>query len=97
MNCCATEPRQRTNGRRAMDWAYLLNSFEGRISRQPFWIAMAVITVAEIFCHVIAESLQGDRLSAIVDLERFRNDVAENLGNRNFLPRHCGIAPGRSP
>jgi uncharacterized membrane protein YhaH (DUF805 family) len=51
-----------------MDWAYLLNSFEGRISRQPFWIAMAVLTVAEIFCHVIAESLQGDRLSAIVDL-----------------------------
>jgi uncharacterized membrane protein YhaH (DUF805 family) len=51
-----------------MDWAYLLNSFEGRINRQPFWIAMAVLTVAEIFSHMIAESLQGDRLSAIVDL-----------------------------
>jgi uncharacterized membrane protein YhaH (DUF805 family) len=51
-----------------MDWAYLLNSFEGRIGRQTFWIAMAAITVAEICGHVIAEAVQGDRLSAIVDL-----------------------------
>jgi uncharacterized membrane protein YhaH (DUF805 family) len=51
-----------------MDWAYLLNSFEGRIGRQPFWIAMAAVAVAEIFGHLIAETVQGDRLSAIVDL-----------------------------
>jgi uncharacterized membrane protein YhaH (DUF805 family) len=51
-----------------MDWAYLLNGFEGRISRKTFWIAMAVITVAEFLCHVAAETIQGDRLSAIVDL-----------------------------
>jgi uncharacterized membrane protein YhaH (DUF805 family) len=51
-----------------MDWAYLLNSFEGRIARQTFWIAMAAVTVAEIFGHLIAETVQGDRLSAIVDL-----------------------------
>ena len=51
-----------------MDWAYLLNSFNGRISRKTFWIAMAVVTVAEIFGHVVAEEIQGDRLSAIVDL-----------------------------
>ena len=51
-----------------MDWAYLLNSFDGRIGRQTFWIAMGVVTVAEIFGHFIAEQVQGDRLSAIVDL-----------------------------
>jgi uncharacterized membrane protein YhaH (DUF805 family) len=51
-----------------MDWAYLLNSFEGRIGRQAFWIAMVAVTVAEIFGHLIAETVQGDRLSAIVDL-----------------------------
>jgi len=51
-----------------MDWAYLLNSFEGRIARQAFWIAMAAVTLAEIFGHLIAETVQGDRLSAIVDL-----------------------------
>jgi len=51
-----------------MDWAHLLNSFDGRISRKTFWIAMAAVTVAEIFGHLIAEQIEGDRLSAIVDL-----------------------------
>jgi len=51
-----------------MDWAYLLASFDGRINRKSFWIAMAALTVAEIFGHLLAEEIQGDRLSAIVDL-----------------------------
>jgi uncharacterized membrane protein YhaH (DUF805 family) len=51
-----------------MNWAYLLNSFDGRISRKTFWIAMGAVTVAEIFGHLIAELIEGDRLSAIVDL-----------------------------
>ncbi len=51
-----------------MDWAYLLDSFDGRISRKTFWIAMAVVTVAEMFGHLLAEQIEGDRLSAIVDL-----------------------------
>src|ERR1700761_5947610 len=51
-----------------MDWIYLFNSFHGRISRQPFWIAFCLVMVAEFVGHEIAERLQGDRLSAIVDL-----------------------------
>ncbi|MFY9835729.1 MAG: DUF805 domain-containing protein [Xanthobacteraceae bacterium] len=51
-----------------MDWAYLFNSFDGRISRQTFWTAMVALLIAEIFAHMIAEAIQGDRLSAIVDL-----------------------------
>jgi uncharacterized membrane protein YhaH (DUF805 family) len=51
-----------------MDWAYLLNSFDGRIGRKTFWIAMAAVTAAEILGHLLAETIQGDRLSAIVDL-----------------------------
>ncbi len=51
-----------------MDWAYLFNSFDGRIGRQTFWIAMVALTVAELFGHAIAEQIQGERLSAIVDL-----------------------------
>lgn len=51
-----------------MDWLYLFNSFHGRISRQTFWIAFAVVVVAELIAHELAEQLQGDRLSAIVDL-----------------------------
>jgi uncharacterized membrane protein YhaH (DUF805 family) len=51
-----------------MDWLYLFNSFHGRISRQTFWIGFSLLILAEVVCHMIAEQLQGDRLSAIVDL-----------------------------
>jgi len=51
-----------------MDWAYLFTGFNGRISRTTFWIGIAALTVAELFGHVLAEEIQGDRLSAIVDL-----------------------------
>lgn len=51
-----------------MDWVYLFNSFEGRISRQTFWIGISILLVAEITAHLAAEAIQGDRLSAIIDL-----------------------------
>jgi uncharacterized membrane protein YhaH (DUF805 family) len=51
-----------------MDWVYLLSSFEGRISRKTFWIAIAALIAAELAGYLIAQALQGDRLSAIVDL-----------------------------
>jgi uncharacterized membrane protein YhaH (DUF805 family) len=51
-----------------MDWAFLYNSFEGRIGRQTFWIAVAILSVVEVAAHFVAEQVQGDRLSAIVDL-----------------------------
>jgi uncharacterized membrane protein YhaH (DUF805 family) len=51
-----------------MDWVFLFNSFDGRIGRKTFWIALAVLAVAELFGHFAAEQLEGDRLSAIIDL-----------------------------
>jgi len=51
-----------------MDWVYLLSSFEGRISRKTFWIGIAVLIASELAGYLIAQALQGDRLSAIVDL-----------------------------
>jgi len=51
-----------------MDWNYLYNRFDGRISRKAFWLAMAVLLVVEIVGHFAAEQMEGDRLSAIVDL-----------------------------
>ena len=51
-----------------MDWVSLFNSFNGRISRQTFWIGLGILLVAELICHALAEEIQGDRLSAIVDL-----------------------------
>jgi uncharacterized membrane protein YhaH (DUF805 family) len=51
-----------------MDWNYLLNSFNGRISRTTFWIAFGAVIVVELLCDVIAYQAEGDRLTAIVDL-----------------------------
>jgi uncharacterized membrane protein YhaH (DUF805 family) len=51
-----------------MDWIYLLTSFDGRISRKPFWIAMGSLAVANFVACYAAQQIDGDRLSAIVDL-----------------------------
>ncbi len=51
-----------------MDWAYLLNGFHGRIGRQTFWIAFGAVYVINILVCLIADQIQGDRLSAILDL-----------------------------
>ena len=51
-----------------MDWIYLLNGFHGRIGRQTFWYAMGVVFIANLVAWWVAERLEGDRLSAIVDL-----------------------------
>jgi uncharacterized membrane protein YhaH (DUF805 family) len=51
-----------------MNWTYLLTEFDGRISRQPFWIALVSVVAAEIVVHMIAMRIKGERLSAIVDL-----------------------------
>src|SRR3954470_3448259 len=51
-----------------LDWKYLLTDFHGRIPRRQFWIAFGAVAIIEILCHLIADSMQGERLSAIVDL-----------------------------
>ena len=51
-----------------MNWLYLFNSFHGRIGRQAFWFALILTIVAQLAGQAIADQLQGDRLSAIVDL-----------------------------
>jgi uncharacterized membrane protein YhaH (DUF805 family) len=71
-----------------MDWLYLFNSFEGRISRRTFWIAFGVLLIAEIAAHIVAETLEGDRLSAIVDLAFTYPEfaVAAKRGHDRNLP-----------
>jgi uncharacterized membrane protein YhaH (DUF805 family) len=51
-----------------MDWLYLLDSFNGRISRKPFWIAFVIVGIANLLVYYLAEAIDGDRLSAIFDL-----------------------------
>ena len=47
-----------------MNWSYVLTSIEGRISRQPFWIAMVILFGIEI----AASYAVGERWSSIVSL-----------------------------
>ena len=51
-----------------MDWLFLFNSFHGRIGRQAFWFALILTVVAQLAAQAISDQLEGDRLSAIVDL-----------------------------
>ena len=44
-----------------MNWVYLLNSFEGRIGRQTFWIAMVVVGIANVLACLIAQEFGGER------------------------------------
>lgn len=47
-----------------MDWKYLLTSIDGRISRQPFWIAIIIL----IGMDIVAYYAIGERWSSIVSL-----------------------------
>jgi uncharacterized membrane protein YhaH (DUF805 family) len=47
-----------------MHWMHLLTSLEGRINRQPFWIALLCLSVPELIAHVAL----GERWSSIVSL-----------------------------
>ena len=51
-----------------MDWRYLLDSFDGRIGRKTFWIAMGLVGAGNVLACLAAQSIQGDQLNAIVDL-----------------------------
>jgi len=51
-----------------MNWQYLLDSFDGRISRRTFWIAMGIVGAGNVLACLAADYIQGDKLNAIVDL-----------------------------
>ncbi len=51
-----------------MNWRYLLDSFDGRIGRQTFWIAMGLVGAGNVLACLAADYIQGDQLNAIVDL-----------------------------
>lgn len=51
-----------------MDWNYLLWRFDGRISRQPFWIALLTVAAVEFFFHFAVMASGGERASSIISL-----------------------------
>jgi uncharacterized membrane protein YhaH (DUF805 family) len=52
----------------AMDWIGLFTSFQGRISRQPFWIAWAVFIVFELIIALATSGSSGEPVAALADL-----------------------------
>lgn len=42
-----------------MDWKYLFTSFEGRISRQPFWLSVLALFIAQWVIMIIAGMVFG--------------------------------------
>lgn len=53
----------------ALDWRYLLLSFDGRIGRRAFWAAFLAVAAFELACHLVVYRFEdGERMSAIVSL-----------------------------
>ena len=52
-----------------MDWNYVFTSFEGRISRQPFWIAVLVLWVVSIAVTIVAGALFGSQSIAALTIQ----------------------------
>ena len=51
-----------------MDWRHLFFGFDGRISRTPYWIAMAGLLAAELVSYSIGYGRGEARLGAVLEL-----------------------------
>lgn len=71
-----------------MDWRYLLDRFDGRIGRKTFWVAMAVVGIANFLACYAAQQIEGDKLNAVVDLAFTYPEfaIAAKRGNDRNLP-----------
>jgi uncharacterized membrane protein YhaH (DUF805 family) len=77
-----------------VSWSYLLFSFEGRISRKPFWIALLVLLALEAVTNILAYKLEGERLSAVTDLALSYPEFAlfaKRGQDRNLSPWLTGV------
>jgi uncharacterized membrane protein YhaH (DUF805 family) len=51
-----------------MNWRHLFLGFDGRISRLPFWIGMAILLAVELVSYSAGFGRDNERLSAILEL-----------------------------
>ena len=68
-----------------MDWIYLFTNFNGRISRQPFWIAFAIFVVAQL----LVAKIENNTLSVLLDLAVTYPEFAVSVkrsNDRNLPP-----------
>ena len=50
-----------------MDWKYLLTSFEGRISRQPFWLSILALLIVEWIVMIVLSMALGTSMMGNID------------------------------
>jgi uncharacterized membrane protein YhaH (DUF805 family) len=49
-------------------WTYVFTSFQGRINREPFWIACGILAAIEIAAQWLAYQIEGEQLSTVLDM-----------------------------
>jgi uncharacterized membrane protein YhaH (DUF805 family) len=70
-------------------WTYVFTSFQGRINREPFWIAFGILTAIEITAQWLAGQAEGDTLGTILDLAFTYPEFAlavKRANDRNLTP-----------
>jgi uncharacterized membrane protein YhaH (DUF805 family) len=69
-------------------WTYVFTNFSGRINREPFWIAYAILVALEIATQWLSYQIAGERLAAVLDLVLTYPEfaVAAKRGNDRNLP-----------
>jgi uncharacterized membrane protein YhaH (DUF805 family) len=70
-------------------WIYVFTSFHGRITREPFWIAFAIMVAIETITQFLANRIQGETLSTILDLAFTYPEFAiavKRSNDRNLSP-----------
>ena len=50
-----------------MDWKYLLTSFEGRISRQPFWLSVLALIIVQWIVMIVIGLVFGTSMMNAMD------------------------------
>jgi uncharacterized membrane protein YhaH (DUF805 family) len=75
-------------------WIYVFTSFQGRINREPFWIACGILTAVEIAAQWLAYGIEGERLSTILDLAFTYPEftlAVKRSNDRNLSPWVVGL------
>jgi uncharacterized membrane protein YhaH (DUF805 family) len=70
-------------------WIYVFTSFNGRITREPFWIAFAIMVAIETITQFLAYRVQGETLGTILDLAFTYPEFAiavKRSNDRNLSP-----------
>jgi uncharacterized membrane protein YhaH (DUF805 family) len=48
-----------------MDWKYILTSFSGRLNRQPFWLGIVILMVAQWLVMLVLGMLLGTSMMGV--------------------------------